>query len=198
MKNERIILLYIDDDQDEAISDYLENIYQNDQYDVSYMERKFEGEQGYESLLEYVEKVKPNVILIDSRLFENDNVKCKEKFSGEEFRILLRKLFPFIEVLVISQIGENKEYDIIPKYRSGSAESPEDYYNRYLKEKLDEMIERVITFRNISQKLKKNQGVEKVLVERTVDSLNGITDYEVLSKDDIDRLINAFREIGEE
>lgn len=138
------------------------------------------------------------MILIDSRLFENDSIKCKGKFTGEEFRMILRKVYPFIEVLVISQNGENKEFDIIPKYRSGSSETSQQYYDRILKSKIDESIKRVITFRNISKKLEGNKGIEKLLVEKTVDSLNGINDYGDLSKADIDKLIVAFQDIMEE
>ena len=144
-------------------------------------------------MLDSPEVASANVILIDSRLFENDSVKCKGKFSGEEFRMILRKVFPFIEVLVISQNGENNDFDIIPKYRSGSSETSKEYYERVLKSKIDESIKRVITFRNISKKLESNKGIEKFLIEKTVDSLNGINDYEDLSKEDIDKLIIAFQ-----
>lgn len=192
---ENIKLVYIDDERDEAISEYLEEGYRNEKYDVEYREIGFECEEGYESLLESQAVASANVILIDSRLFENDRVKDKGKFSGEEFRMILRKVFPFIEVLVISQNGENKAFDIIPKYRSGGPETSMEYYDRVLKTKLDESIDKVITFRNISKKLEDNQGIEKMLIERTVDSLNGIHVYDDLSKKDIDRLITAFHNI---
>lgn len=192
---EMINLVYIDDDREETISAYLEDGYKNDACDVVYHEIQFKGEHGYESLLESPEVASANVILIDSVLFENDSIQCKGKFSGEEFRMILRKVFPFIEVLVISQNGENKDYEIIPKYSSKSAETSEEYYERVLKPKIDERIERVITFRNVSKKLEKNIGIEKVLIEKTVNSLNGISAYDALSKEDIDRLIMAFQSI---
>lgn len=197
-RKEKINIVYIDDDRDEAISAYLEDNYKNDKYDVEYWEVEFKGDKGYEGLLDCPEVASANVILIDSRLFENDSIRCKGKFSGEEFRMILRKIFPFIEVLVISQNGENKDFDIIPKYRSGSSETSKKYYERVLKSKLDENIKRVITFRNISRKLENNKGIEKFLIEKTVDSLNGINDYEDLSKEDIDKLITVFQSIGEE
>ena len=193
---QKINLVYIDDDRDEAISAYLEDDYHNDKYDVDYQEINFEGDAGYESLLDSPKVAAANVILIDSSLFENDSIKYKGKFSGEEFRMILRKVFPYIEVLVISQNGENKEFDIIPKYRSGNAESSNEYYERVLKNKIDESIERVIIFRNIAQKLRSNKGIEKFLVEKAVDSLNGINDYVELTKDDVDQLIAAFRNMG--
>ena len=190
---EKINLVYIEDDRDEAISAYLEEDYKSDKYDVEYYEIEFEGDKGYESLLDSPEVASANVILIDSRLFENDRIQNKGKFSGEEFRMILRKVFPFIEVLVISQNGENKDFEIIPKYRSGSSETSTEYYDRVLKNKIDECIRRVITFRNISKKLENNKEIEKFLVEKAVDSLNGINDYEDLSKEDIDKLIAAFQ-----
>lgn len=133
---EKINLVYIDDDRDEAISAYLEEDYKSDKYDVEYYEIEFEGDKGYESLLDSPEVASANVILIDSRLFENDRIQNKGKFSGEEFRMILRKVFPFIEVLVISQNGENKDFEIIPKYRSGSSETSTEYYDRVLKNKI--------------------------------------------------------------
>lgn len=192
---EKINLVYIDDDWDEAISAYLGEDYQSDNYNIEYQEIKFKGDKGYESLLDSPVVASANVILIDSRLFENDSIKCKGKFSGEEFRMILRKVFPFIEVLVISQDGENKNFEIIPKYRSGSSETSKEYYERVLKNKIDESIKRVITFRNISKKLEVNKGIEKFLIEKAVDSLNGINVYENLSKEDIDKLISAFQSL---
>lgn len=192
---EIINLVYIDDERDEAISAYLEDGYRNDKYDVRYQEVEFDVQKGYEGLLDSPEVAAANVILIDSKLFENNNVECKGKFSGEEFRMILRKIFPFIEVVVISQNGENRDYEIIPKYRSGSSETSDKYYERVLKEKIDASIERVITFRNISKKLENNKEIEKFLVEKTMDSLNGINNYDGLTKDDIDNLIDAFKSL---
>ena len=56
-------------------------------------------------------------------------------------------------------------------------------------------IRKVIIFRNIYKKLGRNKGLEEVLVEKTMDSLNGIRDYENLKKEDIDHLIAAFQQI---
>ena len=196
MGKEQINLVYVDDDPEEALSAYLEDEYSNDQCDLKLSQVKFECEKGYESLLTLDEVTAANVILIDSRLFENDKVQYDGKFSGEEFRMILRKMFPFIEVLVISQNGEDRDYDIVPKHRSESSETAMNYYNRVLKSKIDESIRKVLIFRNISKKLGTNNGIEKLLVEKVVNSLNGINDYENLTKCDIDNLIAVFQEIS--
>ena len=195
MKQESIRLVYIDDDREEALSAYLDDSYRNEVCDIHYDEVSFQGERNYEDLLQNPVVISANVILIDSLLFENDQRLCTGKFSGEEFRMILRKIFPFIEVLVISQNGENMDYDIIPKYQSGGAESSTEYYDRVLKAQLDERIERVRTFRNISQKLEFNTGIDKFLVEKTMNSLNGITEYDGISKADVDALIEAFQSL---
>lgn len=195
MKQESIRLVYIDDDREEALSAYLDDSYRNEACDILYDEVSFQGKRNYEDLLQNPAVISANVILIDSLLFENDQRLCGGKFSGEEFRMILRKIFPFIEVLVVSQNGENADYDIIPKYQSGGAESSIEYYDRVLKTQLDERIERVITFRNISQKLESNTGIDKLLVEKTVDSLNGIMEYDGISKADVDALIEAFQSL---
>ncbi len=181
---EQIKLVYIDDDPEEAISAYLEEGYRNDKCVIEYQEIKFACEEGYESLLESQDVTSANIILIDSHLFENDNVKLKGKFSGEEFKVILRKVCPFIEVLVITQNEENDDYGIIPKYRNENTEEAEDYYKRILKTEIDEGIDRVITFRNITRKLQNNNGIEKVLLEKITQSLAGMSTYDTLNKVD--------------
>lgn len=192
---ETVQLVYIDDDREEAISKYLEDCYRNEKYDIRYQEVEFKEGDGYEQLLEDPAVRAANVILIDSRLFESDRACTAGKFSGEEFRIILRKVFPFIEVLVISQCGENKDLDIIPKYRPGDAVNDLAYYEQVLKQALDDCFDRVAVFRRIAQKLEQNSEIDKLLVEKTVFSLNGSDEYNDLSKRDIDELIQAFKSI---
>ncbi len=192
---EKIRLVYIDNDPEEAISAYLEQEYRNDNYEIEYQELSFNCQEGYEGLLQSPIVTSANVILIDSFLFDND-LRSEGKFSGEEFRIILRKIYPFIEVLVITQNGENKEYGIIPKYRGQMGRNASDYYRETLKAAIDESIERITIFRNISQKLQNNAGIDKLLVDRVEQSLNGVTEnYDALKKADIDNLIKIFQSL---
>lgn len=194
-KKQQINIVYIDDELEEALGEYLDCVYEHSNCEKKYKQIRFNEKDGYEQLLNSSIVKEANVILIDSALFENDRVTERGKFTGEEFRVLLRKVYPFIEVIVISQNGENTMLDVIPKYRSETSESSVDYYNRILKMRLDERVERIITFRNIAKKLQLNEGIEKMLVEKTVGSLNGVETYESLTKKDIDKLIAAFQQI---
>ena len=198
MEKEIINLVYIDDEPEEALSEYLEDDYKYEKCSLNIEQIQFKCEEGYESLLQNDKVISSNVIVIDSKLFENDNVKRHGKFSGEEFKMILRKMYPFIEVVVVSQNGEDEDYEIVPKYRSENVESYSEHYEKVLKNKLHESINKVITFRNISKKLGTNHGIDKLLVERTVDSLNGISDYGELKKSDVDELIAAFQKLSQE
>lgn len=198
MEKEIINLVYIDDEPEEALSEYLEDDYKYEKCSLNIEQIQFKCEDGYESLLQNDKVISSNVIVIDSKLFENDNVKRHGKFSGEEFKMILRKMYPFIEVVVVSQNGEDEDYEIVPKYRSENVERYFEHYEKVLKNKLHESINKVITFRNISKKLGTNHGIDKLLVERTVDSLNGISDYGELKKSDVDELIAAFQKLSQE
>ncbi len=62
-EKEKINIVYIDDDRDEAISEYLSEDYQNERYNVEYKEVGFEGDKGYESLLDSPEVASANVYI---------------------------------------------------------------------------------------------------------------------------------------
>lgn len=95
-------LLYIDDDIDSQLSEYLDKDLKNAlQSDIvlNISEHEFKPAEGYKSLLENPQVATANIILIDSRLFEN-NSATDGKFSGEEFKIILKKQFPFSKLAI--------------------------------------------------------------------------------------------------
>lgn len=195
---DKIKIVYIDDDPDEAISKYLGTKYKHDNFDDDYEEITFKSEEGYDDLICNPVVTEANIILIDSKLFEN-NVVTSGKFSGEEFKIIFKKMFPFIEVLVITQnhdLGE--EYGIIQKYRKGLGRDHHQYYSIQLKKSLDEAIKNIQIYRNISDKLKHNEGIDKVLIEKIISSLDGKSQYDELNKNDIDEIIKTFQELQRE
>ena len=101
-------ILYIDDHPEAALSKYLDN-YKNSNCEIEYSDIEFNPDEGYESLINDPDVKSANIIFIDSKLFENRNA-IAGKFTGEEFKIILRKYFPFIEVIVITQNEIAQEY----------------------------------------------------------------------------------------
>lgn len=98
---EIINLVYIDDNPDTTLDKYLDSEYKNPDFIINYSDIIFNPQDGYEILLKNNTVQSANVILIDSKLFENSNANIG-KFSGEEFKIVLKKYFPFIEVIIVT------------------------------------------------------------------------------------------------
>ena len=192
---DKIKLLYIDDAPESALERYLDE-YINGDYDIEYDEIIFNPCDGYESLIKNSKVQASNIIFIDSRLFENRNA-TDGKFTGEEFKIILKKYFPFIEVIVITQNEADPELETLTKYNSSYGKSANDYYHENLPTYIERAICNIKKYRRIAEIMKNNTSWEVVLKEKIINSLQGLGTYDELSKDDIDQLIVAFKEIQE-
>lgn len=196
-------IVYIDDQIDEILSRYISQIYcANDYKNQSlkrivtkfYEEVKFEGELSYENLLSNSKIRSANVILIDNHLFEERSAGTG-KFSGKQFKIILRKLFPFIEVLIITQDKSITGDNIIHKFSGRHGENPELYYKEHLDHILNDAIKNILEFELLADDLKRSTDVKKTLVDKILQSLLGDDSYDGLTKADIDSLICSFREL---
>ena len=79
---DKFSLVYVDDNPDTALSRYLDQEFRSDNYEIDYSEIRFEPQEGYKSLLSDTKIQCANIILVDSRLFENKtaiNQKCTVK-----------------------------------------------------------------------------------------------------------------------
>lgn len=188
-------LLYIDDNPEQALGRYLDG-YTNLAYQIQYSEITFIPDEGYDSLIKNPKVQTANIIFIDERLFENRSY-IDSKFSGEEFKIILRKIYPFIEVIVITQNEPDSMVGTISKYDANCGVTPSEYYARKLPSYINEAIKNILIYRRLAEKLENKGEWEVALVEKIVNSLQGIGTYDELSKHDIDQLILAFKEIQE-
>ena len=112
---DKFALVYIDDRPDSALTRYLDDEFQGENYEIEFSEIIFKPDEKYESLLFNPIVSSANIILVDSWLFENHTV-TGGKITGEEFKLVLKKFFPFIEVVVITQNGTDGAIDKIAKY----------------------------------------------------------------------------------
>lgn len=135
-----------------------------------------------------------NIIFIDSKLFEN-RTAIAGKFTGEEFKIILKKYFPFIEVIVITQNEIAPDYETISKYDPKCGKTPVEYYDEKLPLILDQCIRNIFEVRKITSELQKNTSWEKVMVEKIVNSVNGQGKFDEFTKNDIDDVIKMFQEL---
>ena len=194
---ENINILYIDDQIDPHITKYLDSSIEITNVNISTTEYKFNIESDtYKTILENEEIKKADIILIDSRLFENSHTGAS-KISGEEIKIIITKFFPFKSIIVISQNGTDKKLGIFGKYKHSEDLSSTEYYDKEWKDIIEKSIEEILIIRNINSQLKDNENIETIVKEKIENSLEGISQYEELSKDDIDECIKAFKEIKE-
>lgn len=190
-----ISIVYIDDRHDEMLSRYLGEEYTNQDFHIEHEDVLFNPNEGYESLINNPTVMHANIIIIDSRLFENST--AHSKFTGEEFKLILKKYCPFIEVIVISQNDSDSTVGTIAKYDPHSGISSNDFYQKELPPCIDSAIKNIVVFRELAERFGKNEGWEPILKEKIINSVQGINTYDELTKKDIDSLISAFQKIQE-
>lgn len=190
-----INIVYVDDRIDQALSRYLDS-YANDRGadGFKYYEIHFEVGQSYESLLRDERIRTASILLIDSALFENASATTG-KFTGEEFRVILSKVYPYIEVIVISQNVLDVHNCVVAKckgerlYRKIS-----DYYDKQLMPLLKEKHSKILETRTIIERLSYS-SIDKMLLEKIQNIAAGNTEYDELKVSDIDQLVQLFQSI---
>ena len=189
-----IKMIYIDDSPDISLSKYLDK-FRSGLCQFDYSDIEFNSEECYDSLINNTEVRTANIIFIDSKLFENRNTNGK--FTGEEFKIILKKHLPFIEVIVITQNEVEEEYETIAKYDSRSDKTAQEYYDSILPELIDHAVKNIFEYRKIASRMKENTIWEDVMIEKIENSLEGKDVYDELTKTDIDHIIGIFQELQE-
>lgn len=196
---ENINIVYVDDNPDIYLNLFLES-YKEEGIKINYSSIIFEQDDSYKTLLENQVIRDANIVFIDSRLFENRGVGSV--LSGEEFKLIIKKIFPYIEVIVISQKAIGEDFQTIAKYDLTSyvsnvdeiQKSAFDFYSREIIPLIKEKIQNVIEFRKILERIQNEKNeIDKYLVENIENSIKGTDEYDQLSSEDLDNVIKAFQ-----
>ena len=191
---ETINIVYVDDKIDPYVSGYLSSL-SSDEYLYEEKEITFSNGDSYESMLSIEEIRSADILFLDSMLFEN-NVVNGNKLSGEELGFIIKKIFPYKEILVITQYQEKSEFSSLKKYNSktfGSLYS--EFFKKYWEETIFQASHNIVQNRKILEKLSSENYVEKMLLEKLEATMSGQVDYENLTKKDVDKLIESFEEM---
>ena len=196
---QQIKLIYVDDKLDPLLVDYLYD-FRKDDIIIVYNEIEFDSSsRNYESLLTDSRVLESDIIVIDSKLFENENAESGSKFTGQEFKLVLRILNPFIKVIVITQNRDLANYGVLNKFATSkgnaSQDNANDFYNKSLKPTIEEAIKEIVEMRRIGKELELNKGAYEgsLIVEKTQNLLNKITSYRELTDEKIDELIDIIK-----
>lgn len=161
-------------------------------YELKFTKYKFTTEDTYKTLLENKLVMDSNIIIIDSALFENGDSPLN-KFTGEQFKIILRQLLPFIKTIVISQNGGKMDSTTVEKWKGiGDLKL---FYNKKLLPILSRNIFNTLEEQQILKQLSKENAFDEVLVDTIKNTSLGIIDTALFEKTDLDQLINLFNEV---
>lgn len=191
---ENINLVYIDDNIDPHITSYFLDDFTTEKAEIQLAQIHFKSSNSYEDIINNELVMRADVIIIDSKLFENARI-IQDKLTGEELRIIIKKIFPYKEVIVITQNDIDDKFGVIPKFDKSKSQDQKDFYDINWKPLIESAIRNVLIFRKLSEKLELNRNIERVLVEQILDSLNGTAEYEKLTANDIDKLVESFESI---
>ena len=200
-----IKICYVDDNLDPFLVGYLDKYVCNSP-DYKYVEYEVSPSLSYNDLLTNERINESDILIIDSRLFEEVEY-TENTLTGEELRFIIRKVFPYKEVLVISQ-NDTNEYDIEskPKPPSPSADSSFEMYEKeanqfYTKKLLPKIIDSrksIEATKNILDRISNKGYMSSMLLEQIRDTIDGDNIYTELSKEDIDSLIDSFTKLRKE
>lgn len=185
-------LVYIDDHIDYSLTGYLRDSFENTE--IEYNEREFIETESYDSLLEDKLVKYSDVILIDSKLFENRTVGNR-KFTGEEFKILITKIYPFKKVFIISQNEDEKKVGFIKKTDLDDEDKVKEYYDRELKTKIEDAIRTIKVEIEIFEDMCGKKYIDPVILEQIKNSLQGEVEFDPLTRQDIDKVIDLFNQL---
>ncbi len=189
-----INLVYIDDSVDPMLDAYLAN---NGlvilEPGSTYKTILFDPTCSYTDLLNNPVIKEANIVIIDSRLFENDTAIVK--FTGEEVSLLFRKYYPFIETILISQNELDEDSIYVKKFYDKHSSDYVTYYDTHLAPVLTQALKRIKQTKVFAKKLENNNGLDQCIKDRLINTVKGILEYDSLSKADIDSIIAAFKEL---
>lgn len=195
MITEHIKITYIDDKIDPLLSNYLTKYVEKSNIKVlKYDEIKFEEEFDYDSLINHDKFKNSDIVIIDSKLYENDNTRGNN-YTGEVFELLLRDRSPYVEVIVVTQNYVSENSATLKK--AVGWDTHEKYYKDNLKPLLDHFVKRVVEHKNKIKEEINKKNLDKAGLERIEDLLNHNDSYRLTSKD-IDEIIRHFNNISKE
>ena len=192
---------YIDDKLDPLLVDYLYTISENEHI-FEYDEYNFDSSKdSYQSLLENTNISSSDIIIVDSKLFENEFADSKSKFTGQELKIIYAIANPFIKIIVITQNNDLSKYGVIKKFatsRECSGREQEEanrYYDDVLRKEIETLIKNVKEVRNVSQLLSENilSYEDSLIVEKANNLISKIPSYRDLTDEKINELIDLIK-----
>lgn len=197
--NRNITICYIDDILDDVLGMYLHD-FAHSKENVEYVEHKFlTAQESYKDLLCNQKTLNSDIIIIDSKLFEDRSVLIGKRLTGEMFKVAIKADFPYKKIFVISSKPIEESSTTIKKFDPVRAidlmKEAQMYYEGKLSTLLEVAIKEIKEQREIIPSLNSIPDMDKVKSEKISNMEKGIKELDDIKKSDIDELIAKFQEI---
>jgi len=194
-----IKITYVDAAPDMYISHYLAqvNIALGEDVNAIVQEIAFDGADNMMQLIQNEDVQRANIVLLDSDLFKNN--KEEKRVVGEQVVLLLKKINPFIKVIVISQRGDLQHVGVVAKFKSEQQEAYEEataYYGEHLLPRLETAVRSIMKYRTIRRDVDESDET-KVLLDQIDGLMHGNVSYSNVRQADIDKLILQVKNLEE-
>lgn len=192
-----IEILYIDDTADIDMQRFLKGLpgKTNNQYHAASYKFK-ETDKLLTMLLENEKVIQADLIIVDSRLF-NDAMADSANQTGELFKLLAKKLYPYKEIIVITR-NQLVEEDTLTlrKYEENFEENAVDWYMKTLFPKMELARKSIIENIRIVDNESLADEDSVVLIDEIRKSIKtGSAIDEPITKNELDGLIGIFEEV---
>lgn len=188
-------IVYVDNEIDPNLSKFLNtkgSTFFDEEY--SFEEVTFKPEEGYRQLFYNKNVIDADIILIDSKLYE-DAETPEYKYNGEEIKLLIKNWFPFKEIVVFTQndLDEGIYYE-----EKSKGSTPDEIEKDYLV-KFDELFKEkykiIKDYRKLKENFQKNELWDNCTKDKIFSSMEGINEYKELSKEDIDNIVKELKKL---
>ena len=200
-------IVYIDGEIDTYIELYLDKISgEKIQFDeeIHWDEIEFTNDKNFEDLLKDEKVKEAEILIIDDWLFRKKSER--KRFTGRQFRLILKKVYPYKEVIVITQFNNNSDNpnksSAICKFSGNEGRiAAIEYYEQNLSPEIKKAIDNykesiyLINQLNESNKENNNQNSSWLIDEISELIFKNYDSYQDLKKTDIDNLIALFNEL---
>lgn len=197
-------IVYIDDSPDLFISRYMAEMLIKSQpvsgvEKIEFNEIIFDDDENFEDLLKNKKVIEANILIVDERLFEEQSER--KKFTGLQFRLILKKVYPFKEVIVITQpnnLDTQNRDDIVYKYSGKDGrEAATKHYENCLKPAIvkatNNYNESATLIHQLIDSYRQTGDEVPAIFEKMSNSLfDNDYSYQDFRKSDIDKLIKSF------
>ena len=191
MNDKRIKTCYIDDVIDTGLSLYLHNFPGIHNFDITPCK-----EDNAASLINLIIENGYKIVIIDSDLANGNNPLLT---TGQQLELLLTQKFPFVFAIVLTSHLEKEYSNYLKKFNSRLARKSgidiNCYYDQTIKPILEFAIEKhKRNLKTLDTELTEEKGINSAEKNQVIWSFNN-SERIVLSKDNLDRIIDLFGEI---